>query len=365
MNSSFPKKISSIALSLFFFSHLIGSNLAAFEPVKTGLAEAIPVQEISEILNQRTEIVRAISSLMSPDYTVLAHLLLICPNCPLVDKKGEVHSIFGWLFKEGNYPSRVLEESHRDWFLDIAADLHLRRGEHIRFKDKTSVVGRILRDSLKQQLLPTAYEAARKGGGPELGFSLAAYSHYVQDFSRRHRNKEGTVFSVEDLVRMALSRDPALYTEWGSHELIGIASVVSRMQRSGRVVSPVWGEADRFLRSQLRLAQRRQQKNSTIPWLHRPSSAAPPPSLRFLDAVDSTAHNLLWILRYLPREEVQEAWVERSVRFIMKGMGRILNDYGRGSTRQFPPDVRSYAAKALSHAYEVLELYRERILEDF
>lgn len=246
--------------------------------------------------------------------------------------------------------------SHRDWLLVIAAHLGLPVDKKLYFSGKTITVDLLLKQSLKQQLMPVPIELTMKFPRAELGFSLEAYAYYINDFSKPYTNAMNNAFSVEDLLRLSLKGPIGDFPESGMHEYIGISAILERQKEQGRGLRGAWKRADRFL-NQMILKVRRDQRDDGSLWRYKGG----PGRDTYTKALNYTAHHLLWIMRYLPPERLDERWIESALSFLIRALEDVTRDLD-GRELVFRRELEQLAfATAVSHAYEALQLYRNKI----
>lgn len=317
---------------------------------------------IKEILAKQEEVLQLFFSNLD-SVTGLSHSLLVCPTCRMNERDGQSDTLFNWMFKKRVFPSGILYLSHRDWLLDSAANLHLPLHEKILFKnEKQYTIKQLLERSLKEQLLLLPLEQVEKFSGPELGFSLAAYAYYIKDFTKKQPRRGGEPLSVEDLIQIAISRPIDEFTECGSHELIGIASVLEQYKKRDPHVNGIWEKTDQLLASKLSTVKKQQQKNGSLGCIgskHYQRLAKKKYTLKTYE-LNYTAHNLLWILRYIPATELEKEWIQKAVAFLVERIQKLLNHGDNLKSIGMSEKEKAMLDTPIAHSYEALHLYMEK-----
>jgi hypothetical protein len=120
----------------------------------------------------------------------------------------------------------------------------------------------------------------------ELGWTLVAMSTYVP----RHKSwttADGRRYRVEDVVALAVERDPRRETEGGPHHLYGVAYALRRYDDRGGPHTGAWAQARAYLDRYVDLARRYQQEDGAFSEVMFRGSR-PPHSPRTL--VSTTGH---------------------------------------------------------------------------
>jgi hypothetical protein len=143
----------------------------------------------------------------------------------------------------------------------------------------------------------------------ELGWTLVAMSTYVP----RHKSwttADGRRYRVEDVVALAVERDPRRETEGGPHHLYGIAYALRGYDDRGGPHTGAWAQARAYLDRYVDLARRYQQEDGAFSEVMFRGSR-PPRSPRTL--VSTTGHMLEWLTVALSPEALRQEWVGRAV----------------------------------------------------
>ncbi|MBP85690.1 MAG: hypothetical protein CMJ64_03080 [Planctomycetaceae bacterium] len=162
----------------------------------------------------------------------------------------------------------------------------------------------------------------------ELGWTLVATSTYlaVED---RWTAGDGKSYRIEDLVALAIRRDPRRETEGGPHHLYGVAYALDtyRGQQRG-ALSESWAEARSYLDRYIRLAKEYQQADGSFSAdMFRGSRPSRDPR----QMVWATGHTLEWLTVALTAEQLQEDWVRRGVEALVQVMeSQPLNAFSDG-----------------------------------
>ncbi len=177
----------------------------------------------------------------------------------------------------------------------------------------------------------------------ELAWTLVALSTYLPP-GHRWRNGRGVEYAVEDVLRLAIQRDPRSETEGGPHHLYGVAYAL-RWLRSHRAGAGqpalVQGDAEAYLRKYVDLARRYQQADGALSGSVF-EQGSKPVSPRHL--VNTTGHGLEWLAMTLTPDELGQPWVRRAA-------GRLtleLEEHPR----------TAFSEGGLYHAAHALVLYR-------
>ncbi len=145
--------------------------------------------------------------------------------------------------------------------------------------------------------------------GQELGWTLVATSTYVP-FGEAWTAEDGRTYRTEDIVSLAIERDPRRETEGGPHHLYGVAYALRRHADAGGVPTGTWEAAADYIGIYVDLARRYQQEDGSFSEaMFRGSRPARSPRT----LVSTTGHMLEWLTVALSPEELREGWVGRAV----------------------------------------------------
>ncbi|MEE8556590.1 MAG: hypothetical protein V3T14_01745, partial [Myxococcota bacterium] len=134
----------------------------------------------------------------------------------------------------------------------------------------------------------------------ELGWTLVALSTYVP-FDQEWSDLGGRRYRTEDVVRLALSRNPRRETEGGTHHLYGLAYALRQYQQhrnggtsqKGTPLPGPWREAETYLESYAELAREYQREDGAFSAavFRGPAEPSSPKGL-----VSTTGHMLEWLM---------------------------------------------------------------------
>tara|TARA_Y100001978_G_scaffold68329_1_gene61488 strand:+ start:29948 stop:30967 length:1020 start_codon:yes stop_codon:yes gene_type:complete len=184
---------------------------------------------------------------------------------------------------------------------------------------------------------------ARKGfrEEQELAWTLVALAHYVP-FEEQWRADTGKKYDTEEVLRLAIQRDPRRETEGGPHHLYGVAYALRRYLDQGGKLSGTWRKAREYLDVYLAISRKHQQEDGAFSagGFHRSLRPRTPRHL-----VSSTGHALEWMSLALTSEELGQDWV-------VKAIERLVTDM-----EKFPTEV--FSDGGLYHAAHALRRIRE------
>ena len=178
----------------------------------------------------------------------------------------------------------------------------------------------------------------------ELGWTLVAWCTYLP-LDGKWKADSGKSYSIEDLVALAIKRDPRRETEGGPHHLYGIAFALDKHRQShDGELSGVWKEARAYLDRYAALTKKYQQDDGqfSVAMFRGPRKAN---SSRQL--VWATGHAIEWLTMALSAEQLREPWVQRAVK-------RLIDEMEKA-----PTDALSEGGRY--HAIHALRRYREKV----
>jgi hypothetical protein len=182
-------------------------------------------------------------------------------------------------------------------------------------------------------------EASERNFRPE---QELAWTLVVMSGSRRAgeawTNAKGDEYTLEDVVGLAIRKDPREETEGGPHHLYGIAYAL-RERGTGE---GVWLDAAAYLREYTTLVREWQRPDGAFSGGMFRQSAAPRDARQLLW---STGHTLEWLSIAPPADELKAEWVRRAV-------ARLC------ATLENHP-IETFSDGSLYHAAHALRLYRE------
>jgi len=234
----------------------------------------------------------------------------------------------------GKGDKSFLVQDHVDQFLFAYADAGIPLDHEIISRSGTKfTVG----DKLK---------FAKKGfrEDQELAWTLVALATYVP-FGKKWQTDSGNKYDTEDVMRLAIQRDPRRETEGGPHHLYGIAYALQKYLDQGGKLAGTWKDAKKYLDKYVGISKRHQQEDGAF------SSAGFYRSLRPRTPrhlVSSTGHALEWMSVTLSPEELQEEWV-------LKAIDRLVTDMEKFPTEVFSDGGLYHAAHALRRIREATE----------
>ncbi len=184
---------------------------------------------------------------------------------------------------------------------------------------------------------------AKKGfkDDQELGWTIVATSTYLP-FDEKWKADSGKKYRTEDIMALAIQRDPRRETEGGPHHLYGVAYALDAYLKQGGELKGTWKEARAYLDKYVALTKEYQQTDGAFSGsaFFRSSRPRTPRQL-----VSSTGHALEWLSVALSPEQLREAWV-------LKAVERLVTDM-----EKFPTEV--FSDGGLYHAAHALRRFRE------
>jgi hypothetical protein len=180
--------------------------------------------------------------------------------------------------------------------------------------------------------------------GQELGWTLVAWSQYLP-MDGSWKAESGRSYSIENLVALAIKRDPRRETEGGPHHLYGIAIALEQYQREHEgELTGTWKAAREYLDRYVALARKNQQDDGqfSVAMFRSPRKADSPKQL-----VWATGHTIEWLCVALTAEQLKEPWVKR-------GVARLLQEM-----EKHPADA--FSEGGLYHAVHALRRYKQEV----
>lgn len=206
----------------------------------------------------------------------------------------------------------------------------------------------LIADSGKRYTIGDVLDAAKRGFKPdqELGWTLVATTTYMK-FSETWMTADGQTRRIDDIMALAIRRDPRHETEGGPHHLYGVAYALQRYRRQhpGELTG-VWAEARKYLDQYIDLAKRYQQEDGALSGMVF-RRAAPPRTPR--DMVSTTGHFLEWMSVAMDRQRLTEPWV-------LKAVGRLCDEM-----LDKPLDL--FSDGGMYHAAHALRRWRDAVSE--
>lgn len=235
------------------------------------------------------------------------------------------------LMTRGKGDKSFLVQDHVDQFLFAYADagVSLTRGILSRTGRKFSVNDKL--------------QFAKKGfqDDQELGWTLVATSTYLT-FDEEWKANTGKKYRTEDIMALAIQRDPRRETEGGPHHLYGVAYALNKYVQQGGKLTGTWKKARAYLDKYVALTKEYQQADGAFSAsvFFRASRPRTPRQL-----VSTTGHALEWMSLALSPEELKQEWV-------LKAIERLVLDM-----EKFPTAV--FSDGGLYHAAHALRRFRE------
>ncbi|MBT3638245.1 MAG: hypothetical protein HN531_15015 [Opitutae bacterium] len=178
----------------------------------------------------------------------------------------------------------------------------------------------------------------------ELAWTLVALATYVP-FGKKWQADSGKKYNTEDVMRLAIQRDPRRETEGGPHHLYGIAYALQKYLAQGGKLTGTWKDAKKYLAKYVGVSKRHQQEDGAFSAAGFYRSLRPR-TPRYL--VSSTGHALEWMSIALSPEELTEDWV-------LKAIERLVTDMEKFPTEVFSDGGLYHAAHALRRIREATE----------
>ena len=184
---------------------------------------------------------------------------------------------------------------------------------------------------------------AKKGfkDDQELGWTLVAVSTYLS-FDEKWEADSGKKYRTEDVMALAIQRDPRRETEGGPHHLYGVAYALDKYLEQGGKLKGTWKDARKYLDKYVALTKEYQQDDGAFS-ASVFFRATRPRTPRHL--VSTTGHALEWMSLALSPEELKQAWV-------LDAIERLVTDL-----EKFPTEV--FSDGGLYHAAHALRRFRE------
>ncbi len=178
----------------------------------------------------------------------------------------------------------------------------------------------------------------------ELGWTLVATATYLS-LDEEWTAKTGKTYDIEQLVRVAVKRDPRRETEGGPHHLYGVAFALDKYRvRHPNQLLGAWAEARSYLDEYVQLAKEHQLKDGSFSAaMFRGSRQASSPR----QMVWATGHTLEWFSVAMSADQLKEDWVRRGVDSLLKVLAE--------------KPLKAFSDGGLYHAAHALRRYREKI----
>ncbi|MFP6900211.1 MAG: hypothetical protein VCA36_04675 [Opitutales bacterium] len=238
---------------------------------------------------------------------------------------------FPTLKTRGRGDKSFLVQDHVDQFLfayadagvDLKHEILARTGRKFTVNDKLKFAKKGFRDD------------------QELGWTLVAASTYLP-FDEEWKADTGKKYRTEDVLSLAIQRDPRRETEGGPHHLYGVAYALDKYLEQGGKPKGTWKKAREYLDKYVALTKEYQQADGAFSAsvFFRSERPRTPRHL-----VSTTGHALEWMSIALSPEELKQKWV-------LKAIERLVVDM-----EKFPTAV--FSDGGLYHAAHALRRFRE------
>ncbi len=219
-----------------------------------------------------------------------------------------------------------LVQDHVDQFLfayadagvDLDREIISRTGRKFKVRDKLNYAKKGFRDD------------------QELGWTLVAFSTYVP-FDEEWKADTGKKYRIEDVMRLAIARDPRRETEGGPHHLYGVAYALRRHLDQGGKLEGAWKAAKQYLNKYVGISKKFQQADGAFSAsvFYRSSRPRTPRHL-----VSTTGHALEWMSVAMSPTELRQDWV-------LNAVDRLVVDLEKFPTKVFSDGGLYHAAHAL------------------
>jgi hypothetical protein len=234
----------------------------------------------------------------------------------------------------GKGDKSFLIQDHVDQFLFAYADAGIPLAHEIISRSGTKfTVG----DKLK---------FAKKGfrEDQELAWTLVALATYVP-FDKKWKASSGKEYDTEDVLKLAIQRDPRRETEGGPHHLYGMAYALRKYLDQGGELTGTWKDAKKYLDKYVGISKQHQQEDGAFSaaGFYRSLRPRTPRHL-----VSSTGHALEWMSIALSPDELGQEWV-------IKAIDRLVTDMEKFPTEVFSDGGLYHAAHALRRIREATD----------
>jgi hypothetical protein len=178
----------------------------------------------------------------------------------------------------------------------------------------------------------------------ELAWTLVVLATY-EPFGKKWQADSGKKYNTEDIMRLAIQRDPRRETEGGPHHLYGIAYALQKYLAQGGKLTGTWKDAKKYLTKYIGISKQHQQEDGAFSaaGFYRSLRPRTPRHL-----VSSTGHALEWMSVTLSPEELEQDWV-------LKAIERLVTDMEKFPTEVFSDGGLYHAAHALRRIREATE----------
>lgn len=186
--------------------------------------------------------------------------------------------------------------------------------------------------------LTSSGELKTGAGGNELAWTFLAAANYydleltwtdqtgkqqAKPFSdRRLANAGGEVFSMDDIVGVALSRPIGWGAAAGTWELLGLSAILRESENVYPKHRGVWKDARKRMDAAIAAARANQTDAGAFgpEWFKSRKEPENP-----LDAIFYTGHVLDWLVFALPPDELRKPWIRKSVFYLAGEMNLYMD----------------------------------------
>lgn len=179
--------------------------------------------------------------------------------------------------------------------------------------------------------------------GPEITWTLWALAHYEEPDAQWY-NSAGEAWSIERLVKMQIEEQVTRGACGGCHGLFALCYARNIYLTQGKQLRGVWYEADNKIKTYAEYSRRMQNRDGSFSSNFYKS---PGFSSDFSSRLNTTGHQLEWIMVALPQSRLKEQWVRNAVECLSRDL--IIN-------ARNPSDTGP-----MYHSLHALILYRQRL----
>jgi hypothetical protein len=179
--------------------------------------------------------------------------------------------------------------------------------------------------------------------GPEITWTLWALAHY-EDSDAQWRNNANEPWSIERLVKLQVDERVTNSACGGCHGMFALCYARNLYFTTGKPLTGVWLEADQKIKWYTEATRRMQNTDGS---LSSNFYKGPGYSNDYDTRLNTTGHQLEWILVSLPQSRLGEPWVRRAVESLSREL--ITN-------AKFPAECGP-----MYHSLHALILYRQRL----
>jgi hypothetical protein len=230
------------------------------------------------------------------------------------------------------YTRPYAHEGHPTQFLGYMTMANIPLDYEIKTGTKTITVRDVINDAKMQ---------VRQG--PEITWTLWALAHY-EESDAQWRNNAGEPWSIERLVKLQVDERVTNSACGGCHGMFALCYARNLYFTTGRPLTGVWLEADQKIKWYTEATRRMQNTDGS---LSSNFYKGPGYSNNYDTRLNTTGHQLEWILVSLPQSRLGEPWVRRAVEALSRDL--ITN-------ARFPAECGP-----MYHSLHALILYRQRL----